>query len=130
MKPNKNKNLLVVLIGLITCVVVAWFSTTTQGGEKTYEVQPQLILPEYRSDTARAIDAYERLMDRYMSLTERNLTGISTDLKSIAKKLDSVDGKLTELSARMARIEKALGIAKPEPAHAKDRKKFLRPGVD
>ena len=106
----RSRNLLVVAAGLICCVVLVWLSTSIQGGERTYEVRPQITLPEYRTDTARAIDAYERLMDRYMGLTERNLTGIGTGLKGVVKKLDSIDAKLTELSTRMARIEKALGI--------------------
>jgi hypothetical protein len=71
-------------------------------------------LPEHRTDTARAIDAYERVMDRFINLTEKNLTGINTDVKSIAKKLDLIDCKLTDLSTRMARIEKALGIEQTE----------------
>jgi len=95
--------------------VLVWLSTSIQGGEKTYEVRPQITLPEYRTDTARAIDAYERLMDRYMGLTERNLTGIGTGLKGVVKKLDSIDAKLAELSTRMARIEKALAIVLGTP---------------
>ena len=110
----RSRNLLVVAAGLVCCVVVVWLSTSIQGGEKTYEVRPQITLPEYRTDTARAIDAYERLMDRYMGLTERNLTGIGTGLKGVVKKLDSIDAKLTVLSARMARIERVLGIEQPK----------------
>jgi len=110
----RTRNLLVVAAGLVCCVVVVWLSTSIQGGEKTYEVRPQITLPEYRTDAARAIDAYERLMDRYMGLTERNLTRFGTGLKGVVKKLDSIDAKLTELSARMARIERALGIEEPK----------------
>jgi hypothetical protein len=109
----RTRNLLVVAAGLICCVVVVWLSTSIQGGEKTYEVRPQITLPEYRTDAARAIDAYERLMDRYMGLTERNLTRFGTGLKGVVKKLDSIDAKLTELTARMARIERAFGIEEP-----------------
>jgi len=105
-----NKNLLAITTGLVACVVVVWLSTSIQGRERTYEVQPQITIPEYRTDAARAIDAYERLMERYMDLTESNLTRIGIDVRDVVKKLDSIDGKLTELSARMARIEKALGI--------------------
>ena len=110
----RSRNLLVVAAGLVCCVVVVWLSTSIQGGEKTYEVRPQITLPEYRTDAARAIDAYERLMDRYMGLTERNLTRIGTGLEGVVKKLDSIDAKLAELSARMARIERALGIERPK----------------
>jgi len=105
-----NRNLLAVAAGLVACLVVVWFSTSIQGVEKTYEVQPQITIPEYRTDAARAIDAYERLMERYMDLTERNLIGIRMDLKRAVEKLDSIDDKLIKLSTRMAQIEKALGI--------------------
>lgn len=118
-----NRNLLAIAAGLVACVVVVWFSATSiQGVEKTYEVQPQITLPEYRTDAARAIDAYERLMERYMDLTERNLIGIRMDLKRTVEKLGSIDDKLIKLSARMARIEKALGIEQSgRPAGKKSR---------
>ena len=109
-----KKNLLAVAAGLIVCVVVVWFSTSIQGSERTYEVRPEIAIPEYRTDAARAIDAYERLMERYMDLTERNLTGIGTDIRGVVKRLDSIDAKLAKLSVRMARIEKALGIEHPK----------------
>ncbi len=109
-----NKNLLAVATGLIACLVVIWFSTSIHG-KKTYKVQPQVTIPEYKTDAARAIDAYERLMERYMDLTERNLIGIDTSLQGVIKKLDSIDGKLTKLSTRLARIEKALGIGQSKP---------------
>ncbi len=123
---RKNKSLLIVAAGLVACVMVVWLSTSIQGGEKSYEVKPEITLPEYRTDAARAIDAYERVMDRFISLIERSLTGINTDIKGIAEKLTSIDRKLTELSARMARIEKALGIEQPKPpAKKKPRLKAL-----
>jgi hypothetical protein len=109
-----TKHLFVVAVGLIVCLIIVWFSTSIQGEEKTYEVKHQITLPEYRTDTARAIDAYERVMDRFMNLTQRSLTGINTDIKDIAKNLVSIDRKLTQLSARMARIERAVGIKQLE----------------
>jgi archaellum component FlaC len=84
------------------------------GGQKTYEVESQITIPEYRTDAARAIDAYERLMERHMDLTEGNFTRIGVDLRDVAKKLDSINSKLTELSTRIARIEKKLGIEQPK----------------
>ncbi len=110
MKIKENKNLLVFGAVLIVCLIVIGFSSSIQGGEKSYEIKPEITLPEYRTDTARAIDAYERVMDRFISLTEKNLTGIDTDVKDITKKLVLIDCKLTDISTRMARIEKALGI--------------------
>ena len=109
-----NRNLLAVVAGLVACIIVVWLSTSIHGSDKTYELQPQLTVPEYRTDIVRVIDAYERLMERYMDLTERNLTTVGADLRGVVIKLDSIDGRLTELSARIARIEKALGIEQPE----------------
>lgn len=127
MKTKENKNLLAVGAVLIVCLIMIWLASSIQGGQKKYEVRPEITLPEYRTDTARAIDAYERVMDRFINLTEENLTGINADVKDITKKLDLIDCKLTELSTRMARIEKALGIEpadeqtkKTQPAKSKD----------
>lgn len=122
MKTKETKNLsrkgwpspLTVGVILIACLIVVWLAGSIQGSRKNYEVRPEITLPEYRTDTARAIDAYERMMDRFIDLTGRNLTGINTDVKDIAKKLVLMDCKLTELSTRMARIEKALGIEQVE----------------
>ncbi len=105
-----NKNLLAVGAVVVCCITVVWFSTSIQGGPGTYELRPQISLPEYKTDAVRAIDAYERLMERYMDLTERNSMRIGTDLKEVMKQLDSINDKLTELSARIARIEKTFGI--------------------
>jgi hypothetical protein len=108
-----NRNLLALAAGLVSCVVLILLSTSIRGGEKTYELRPQVGIPEYRSDAARAIDAYERLMERYMDLTEGNLVGIGADVQSVIRKLDSIDGKLAQLSTRIARIEGALGLKQP-----------------
>ncbi len=110
-----NKNLLAVAAAVVCCTIVVWFSTSIQGVPKTYEVRPQISIPEYRTDAARAIDAYERLMERYMDLTERNQSRAAADARDVVRKLDSIDDKLTALCARIARIEEALGIEQPKP---------------
>lgn len=110
-----SRNLLAVVAVVACCLIVVWLSTSIQGGQKTYELKPQIAVPEYRTDAARAIDAYERLMDRYMDLTERNLFRVGTDIQEVVRKLDSIDAKLTQLSTRIAGIEKALGIEQPNP---------------
>lgn len=107
---GKNKSLLAVSVVLIVSLILIGFSRSIQGGQKIFKIKPEITLPEYRTDTARAIDAYERVMNRFINLTEENLTGINTDVKSIAKKLVLIDFKLTDISIRMARIEKSLGI--------------------
>ena len=104
------------MASLAFCGIILWLSALIHGGERTYRVRPEITLPEYRTDAARAIDAYERMMSRYMTSTERHLSGVNEDVKAALKKLDSLDRKLTGLSARMARIEKALGIEEPGKA--------------
>jgi peptidoglycan hydrolase CwlO-like protein len=100
-----------VVAAIIVCsVMLVWIATSIHGSQKTYEIQPHITIPESRTDAARAIDAYERLMERYLDLTEKNLFRLGTDVRDVDKKLDSIDEKLTKLSARMAGIEKALGI--------------------
>jgi len=105
-----SRNLLIITIAVISSLVIIRLCTSTQGSQKTYEVHPSISVPEYRTDAARAIDAYERLMERYMDLTERSIFRVDEDIREMAKKLDSIDNKLTRLSARIGGIEKALGI--------------------
>ena len=107
-----KKRLLPIGAGLAACIIAFWFSASIHGGEKTYEVRPEIALPEHRTDAARAIDAYERTMYRYMDMTERDLTNIGTDIRNLSRQLDSIESTLRELSLRMAGIEKALGIEK------------------
>jgi len=110
---KRNKNLLSGMLFLLACGGLVWLSTSIQGSEKTYEIEPYII-PEYRTDAARAIDAYQYLMERQMDITERNLANLNAELKNITEKLASIDIKLTELSIRMTNIEKKLGAEQPK----------------
>jgi hypothetical protein len=105
-----NKNILALGAVIVCCITVIWFSTTTQGDPKTYEIQPRISVPQYKTDTVHTIKAYERLMERYINMTERSSFRIDRDLREINKKLDSIDDKLTKLSLRIARIEKIFGV--------------------
>jgi len=95
---------------VVICLVVAQLAASIPGKERNYEVEPVITTPEYKTDAARAIDAYERLMERYMDLTEKHLLRVGSDCQTTTTKLDSLDSRLAEVSARLARIEKALGI--------------------
>jgi len=101
---------------IIACSVLVWLSASIQGSQKTYEIQPHLTIPEYKTDLARVMDAYERLMERYMDQTQQNQSIVGADLKYVVTTLDSIDGRLAEFSARIARIETALGIEQPKCA--------------
>ena len=109
-----KKGLWIVVISVVCCATGVWLCGSIQGKEKTYEVKPQITIPQYQSETARVIDAYERLMDRYMDLVEANLVGVGGEMEAVAAKLDSIDAKLTQLCARMAEVEKALGIKRKD----------------
>ncbi len=105
------------MLFLLACTGLVWLSTSIQGTEKTYEIEPYII-PEYRTDAARAIDAYQYLMEKQMDITERNLTNLNAELKNIIEKLASIDNRLTELSIRMANIEKKIGAEQPKQPSA------------
>ncbi len=96
---------------ILLCVVMALLSPTILGGSKTvYEVRPEVTVPAYRTDAARAIDAYEKLMDRYMDIQEKTQLATDANISAIAQRLDSIDLAVADLSKRFLRIEKALGI--------------------
>jgi len=100
---------------LLGCSVLVGVAPTIEHRAREYRVEPEVTVPPYETDTARAINAYERLMDRYLDLTQANLIGVGSDVRAVAGKLDRMDSKLTELAERLTRIEKALGIDKAEP---------------
>lgn len=110
---RQKKNLLIITTAIAAGIIIVWSFTSIQGGQRTYEVQPQITMPGYRTDAVRVLDAYERLMERYMDLVEKNLKDIDIDIKRVATKIDSINVRLTELCERTARIEKALGIEQP-----------------
>lgn len=99
-------------VGVVALLI--WLTTMLYADGPRYGVRPEIRqeirLPEHRTDTARAIDAYERTMDRYMWLTERNLGGMNSDIKVVLAKLESIDSRMNELSRRIGKIEEALGI--------------------
>ncbi|MBN2133986.1 MAG: hypothetical protein JW741_31070 [Sedimentisphaerales bacterium] len=113
---KSNRRLYIVLAVAGACIFVLWLSTSFGQTRRKYEVETQVYgVPEYRSDAARAVDAYERLMDRYMDLTERNLFSVSADVRTITAQLDAVHAEVAGVNARLARIEKHLGIQSPVP---------------
>ena len=111
---RNKRTLLAIAAAFAACILILWSSTSIGGREITYEVHPQISVPEYRTDAARAIDAYERMMERSMNLNEKNLTAIGADLRKVVRILNSIDAKLTGLNTRVARIEKSLGIKQPK----------------
>jgi hypothetical protein len=119
---STNKKLLALAAVGICCAIAVWSSTSSHGSPNTYELHPQIGIPEHKTDIARVIDAYERLMERYMDLTDRNSALISSEITHITVILDSINTELADLSARAERIERALGIQQPAtPANPPNR---------
>ena len=77
---KQNRNLLAAGAVILVCLVVAALATSIPGKERTYEVEA-ITSPEYKTDAARAIDAYERLMDRYMDLSEKLLSQMAATVR-------------------------------------------------
>ncbi|HUV41936.1 MAG TPA: hypothetical protein VMW23_09140 [Sedimentisphaerales bacterium] len=113
---TSTNNKLLAAVAVLACAAVLWLVTSIHGRTKIYEIDPTIASPEYRTDAARAIDAYENLMQRYLDITENNLVGIAGDVKNIVDKLNSIDSRLAELSVKIERIEKALAGRKRTPA--------------
>jgi sugar-specific transcriptional regulator TrmB len=103
--------ILVVAAVVAACLIAARLAMSIPGKDRNYyAVEPEITTPEYKTDAARAIDAYERLMERYMDLAESNLQQAGADYQVVVSRLDSLDSRLEEVSSRLARIEKKLGV--------------------
>jgi L-fucose isomerase-like protein len=110
MAMKRNRYLLVTGTVVLVCLIAAAVSTAIPDNGKKYEIDTVVDVPEYKTDAARAIDAYERLMDKYMDLSEKIVLKIGGDSQAVSTKLDSLDSRLADISTRLARIEKALGV--------------------
>ena len=102
------------LAGVLACVVLLWSLTGAKGARKTYEIQPQIPESVFKSDSARALDTYERIVDRALDLNSRQLDVMDLNIREVSKQLNRVESKLDRLLNRSLLIEHALGISKPE----------------
>jgi hypothetical protein len=107
---KKNRYLLVTGAVSVICLIAAAVSTAIPDNSQKYEVDTIVDVSEYKTDAARAIDAYERLMDRYMDLSEKLTSQVGSDRQAVSTKLDLLDSRLADISTRLTRIENALGI--------------------
>lgn len=107
---KQNKSLLAIFAFLMVCLFVNFFSTSLQGSEKRYEIHPEITLPESKTDTARIIDAYERMVNNYLQSIDSDLTRIHLNTEHASKKMDSIDQKIYILSIQLETIQKKLGI--------------------
>lgn len=94
---------------LFIVLILLWSDTRSQAIEEQYKIEPWITVPEYRTDAARAIDAYERLMERYMDVNEKTLGGLRAEFNGVSRKMSSIDRKLSRIENRLIRIERAVG---------------------
>jgi hypothetical protein len=102
-----NRSRPVIIIAAAACIIAGLFAATMQGGNKVYEIRPQINTSDYLMNPAAAV--YQHTLDEYKAVVEERLAGISASLETITKQLDSIDAKLTRVSARLTKIEKTLG---------------------
>lgn len=123
---NQYKPLLILGVILAISLLLQAFSSSAEGSENRYEVRPEITLPEYRTDIARILDAYERLMDRYMSINEEKLSNLQTEIGQISAKVEQMSREISDVSEQLETIQKKLGIevqkktAKTPPMVAED----------
>jgi cell division protein FtsX len=111
---GSNRNLWSVIATVALFVIIAWFSTSWGQGTNSYQTETHVYAtPEYRTDTTRAIEAYEKVMQRYMDVTEKNFSSLAADMKAVTSQLNAMNAKLTAIDARLAQMEKHLGLAAP-----------------
>lgn len=110
------------LAGALACVVLLWSLTGAQGARKTYEIHPQIPESVFKSDSARALDTYERIVDRALDLNRRQLDVMDLNIREMSKQLTRVESKLDRLLNSSLLIERALDISQPEAKESLDGK--------
>jgi len=109
---NSGKKLLIATAVLAFCIVLSLSSTSIEGrSKKTYEIRPEITLPEHKTDTTRFIESYERILQRLIT-NERSRINLTDDISDVNGKLESMDKKLDDILTRLQKIEKALNIDK------------------
>jgi hypothetical protein len=105
--------LFVIFVGILI-----WFAGSLNGSQN-YDVKPEIAIPEYKSDAARAINAYEKVMNRYMDLSESNFKNIGLDNRKTFEKLLEIQTDIARIDMRLERIEKAMGLEPLPPVSTK-----------
>ncbi len=104
----KKKTKILIGIAAIVCLSAAAISIAIPNKTTNYEIALPADFPEYKTDTARAIDSYEGIINYYRDLTDKLF--VQMDDQNLSLKIISIDEKLSDISTRLCRIEKALGI--------------------
>ncbi len=111
---RSNRRTYIAIAAVAVGIVVLALPSSVGQNQRNYEIQTRVYAtPDYRTDTMRAIEAYERVMERYMDASERNFAAVTADIGAVAVRLEAIDIGLAKLDARLERIERHLGILPP-----------------
>lgn len=92
---NTKRNIITTTIIIIACIATFWLSTS-DAVERSVEVQPRYSLPENRTDTARAIDAYQQMINRMLDNQERSAAATQAQLQEIIIRMDRIEKLLAK----------------------------------
>jgi transcription initiation factor IIF auxiliary subunit len=98
------------LIGVGTVLIAGWI-TVSYAAERSVEIY---ATPEYKSDTARMVEAYERLSTQYLSLVQQNLSQMNQTDQQILTKLAEIEKKIDLLTEKVDAL-KPEGPTPPKP---------------
>jgi hypothetical protein len=101
-----KRNIFAAVILVLICICLFW-TNQTSAIEKSLEVNTY-SLPETRTDTARAIDAYQQMINRLLDQND--------------KKSAEINLRLAKIEASLRRIEHKLGL-EPNPGTDSCKKK-------
>ncbi len=99
--------------------VLGWtvISPVVQGNYDV-EVQPQISVGGYQSDTAKMIDSYERLMGNYQKLMAENFTNVDKQLITVKRDIALIRRDIGEIKSMLAQVVPTgvrAGEPKPQP---------------
>lgn len=83
----RKRNLLIITAALTLCLTVTWFTTSIHGTETIRNPHPDPLVSQNQIDTARMVEAYEKLMERYIDITENQISDLSKRLSVIERNL-------------------------------------------
>ena len=91
---------------VLLALLFGWLAYTSTAAEVTTRPRTprtvyEVSVPEYQSDMARMIAAYENLSGQYLSLVSQNLAMMDSSDRMILQKMETLEKKLDELTKKV-----------------------------
>lgn len=99
-----------ILLGVGTVLIAGWI-TVSYAAERNVEVY---ATTDYKSETTRMVEAYERLSTQYLSLVQQNLSQMNQTDQQIMTKLAEIEKKIDLLTEKVDAL-KPEGPTPPKP---------------